>query len=142
MARFMPDDWPVPALDRFNREYFTSGKLLVQECKTCGTLQHPPEELCYTCRGMDFGWRETNGNGTIYSFVGVYHPVAPALQKVVPYTVALVSLDELPKIRVLGNVLNRAPEAVEIGQRVRAVFEEIRDEGAGETILLPQWEVV
>ena len=67
---------------------------------------------------------------------------APSLAEAVPYAVVLVSLDEHPHVRILGNVLNRDPGEVEIGQKVRATFETIEDEEAEETILLPQWEVV
>ena len=43
MARFMPEDWPIPELDRFNRDFFTAGKLVVQQCEACETVQHPPD---------------------------------------------------------------------------------------------------
>ena len=59
-----------------------------------------------------------------------------------PYAVVLVSLDEHPHVRILGNVLNREPGEIAIGQRVRATFEEIADAEAGETLLMPQWEAV
>ena len=43
-------------------------------------------------------------------------------------------------MRIRGNVLNREPGEVAIGQQVRTSFEEIVDEY--ETLLMPQWEVV
>ena len=85
---------------------------------------------------------ETSGLGTIASFVVVHYPVAPALNDVVPYAVALVALEDMPTVRVVGNVLNRGPRDLAIGQRVRAVFEEIPGGDGEETILLPQWEAV
>ena len=142
MARFMPENWPIPAIDTFNRDFFTSGKLVVQECVACGTVQHPPEEICHKCHEMEFGARETNGRGTIYSYIIVHNPPSPALADAVPYAVVLVSLDEHPQIRILGNVLNRKPDELEIGQKLEVVFEEIKDEEAGEDLLVPQWEVV
>ena len=140
MPRFMPEDWPIPQLDRFNRDFFTSGKLVVQQCVPCGIVQHPPDAACHACRSMDFRSLETNGEGTIYSYIVVHNPPAPALAEAVPYAVALVSLDEHPHVRILGNVLNCEPGEVAIGQRVRAVFEEVVDED--ETLLMPQWERV
>jgi hypothetical protein len=41
-----------------------------------------------------------------------------------------------------GNVLNRAPEDIAIGARVRVAFEDVKDPGAGEALAHPQWEVV
>lgn len=140
MARFMPEDWPIPELDRFNRDFFTTGKLVVQECTSCGTVQHPPDAACNNCREMTFRSRETNGKGEIYSYVVVHNPPAPALAEAVPYAVALVSLEEFPHVRILGNVLNREPGEVAIGQQVQVTFEEIQDED--ERLLMPQWEVV
>ena len=142
MARFMPEDWPIPELDRFNRDFFTAGKVVVQQCVACQTVQHPPDAACNNCRAMEFRSLETNGEGTIYSYIVVHNPPAPALAEAVPYAVALVSLDEHPHVRIIGNVLNREPGEVAIGQKVRATFEEIADEEADETILLPQWNVV
>ena len=140
MTRFMPEDWPIPQLDRFNRDFFTAGKLVVQQCVPCGTVQHPPDAACHACKAMEFRSLETNGEGEIYSYIVVHNPPAPVLAEAVPYAVALVALDEHPHIRILGNVLNCEPGEVAIGQKVRATFEEVIDED--ETLLMPQWELV
>lgn len=142
MARFMPEGWPIPAVDRFNKEYFTSGKLLVQECANCGNIQWPPEHVCFKCRGMEFGWKETNGLGTVYSYIVVHHPAGAAMASVVPYTIALVSVDQHPEVRIMGNILNRKHNEVFIGQKVRVTFEEIEDKEAEVTIKMPQWEAI
>ena len=140
MTRFMPENWPIPQLDRFNRDFFTAGKIVVQQCVPCGTVQHPPDAACNACKAMEFRTLETNGEGEVYSYIVVHNPPAPSLAEAVPYAVALVALDEHPHVRILGNVLNCDPSEVAIGRRVRATFEEIVDED--ETLLVPQWEVV
>lgn len=138
MARFMPDGWALPALDPLTKEFFTSGRIAIQACKACSALQHPPEEVCYACGGMELGLRESCGTGTVYSYTIVDYPVHPALRERVPYAVVLVSLDDLSGVRVVGNLLDVAPDDIRIGLPVRAVFEEI-DAGDGQRILLPQW---
>jgi uncharacterized OB-fold protein len=70
----------------------------------------------------------------------VRHPVDPELQPYVPYAIVLVSLDDYPQCRVLGNVLNRSPDEIGIGQKVKVAFEEIID--GDQRILMPQWEVL
>lgn len=140
MRRVMPEGWAIPALDSLNRDFFTSGKIVVQQCKSCGTVQHPPEEVCYACQGMAFRSLETNGRGTIASFAVAQYPVHDALREALPYAIVLVALDEHPAVRICGNVVNAAPAALQIGQAVRATFDEIADPDGG-TILLPQWEV-
>ena len=67
---------------------------------------------------------ESGGRGRIYSFV-VYHRVYhPAFESDVPYAVAIVELDEGP--RLLSNIVGMRPEDVRCDMRVRVVFE---DEG-------------
>ena len=141
MTRFMPDAWALPAVDDRNRPFFASGKLLLQVCAGCGTVQHPPEDVCHTCQGMTFETRESKGIGKVYSFTVVRHPVHPLLVDKVPYAVALVALGDYPHVRVTGNILNVPPERIAVGMPVRAVWEEIADE-SGERLLLPQWEAV
>jgi uncharacterized OB-fold protein len=68
----------------------------------------------------------------------VRHPTHPALSKSIPYVVVLVSLDELPEVRVTGNLLEIAPEKVRVGLPVRAIWEEVKDD-SGQILRLPQW---
>lgn len=137
---FFPDDFPIPGVNDFSKAFFTSGTVAVQQCAACGTVQHPPEEVCNNCLKRDFNYPATNGQGTIYSYIVVHNPPSPAYKDVVPYATVLVSLDEHPQVRILGNVLNRKPGEIAIGQRVKAVFEEVVEDG--ETLRMPQWEVV
>ena len=140
MTRFMPEDWPIPQLDRFNRDFFTAGKLVVQQCVPCGTVQHPPDAACHACKAMEFrSWRPTARARSTPTSSSTTRP-RPRWPRRCPYAVALVALDEHPHIRILGNVLNCEPGEVAIGQRVRATFEEVIDED--ETLLMPQWELV
>jgi uncharacterized OB-fold protein len=78
----------------------------------------------------------------VESVVVVHHPVHPALRAHVPYAVVLVSLDDAPGVRLVGNVLKRAPHEVAIGDAVRVAYEETRDPDAGETLRIPQWEAL
>ena len=142
MQRYMPDWWALPAINDKNREFFTSGNIVLQSCESCKTVQHPPEDICHACQGTTFDWHTCTGEGVIYSHTVVEHPIPNTLKDRVPYAVILVSLDDHPQIRILGNPVNIDPEKVAVGQRVRAVFETIEDEKAGVTLKIPQWEVV
>jgi len=82
-------------------------------------------------------WVPVSGRGTIASRVVVHAPVLPAFRARVPYAVVLVELDEDPGLRLVGNVLDAAPEQVRIGLPVRVAFEALNDE-----ITLPQWRLV
>ena len=72
-------------------------------------------------------------------------PDAGAIQRLprrVPYNIAVISLDGAPGCNAIGNVVNRGANEVEIGQRVRAIFEEATDPQSGEKVLIPNWEAV
>jgi uncharacterized OB-fold protein len=134
----MPVGWALPAIDATNRDWFTSGTLAVQTCDRCGTRQHPPEEICHVCGGMAFSTIALPPEGTVHSFTVVHHPVHPTLDRVVPYTVVLVSLDAEPGLRVVGDLLDEVGDDVRIGMAVEATWVE-RTAEDGTTVLLPQW---
>lgn len=129
----MPSGWAIPAVTAVNREWFTSGTLAVQRCAGCGAVQHPPEEICHRCGAMEFDYRPVEPRGTVHSFTIAHYAASPALADSVPYAVVLVSLDELPEVRVVGNLPATDPAEVRIGMPVEAYWEE-RD-----GIKLPQW---
>jgi hypothetical protein len=142
MARYLGDDWLLPALDARNRAWFTSGTLPLQACARCERVQFPPEDVCRACGSLELGTWASAGRGVVASVAVVHHAVHPLLRPRVPYAVALVALDDAPHVRLLGNVLNRAHDQVAIGDRVRVVFEEVKDPESGETLRIPQWEAV
>ena len=133
----LPDDWTLPVPTELTRDWFTTGTVAVQTCRSCAALQHPPEEICHLCGAMSFTSTALSPSGTIHSYTIVHYAVHPALADAVPYAVVLVSLDDAPEIRVVGNLLDRAPEEVRIGLAVTATWDQ-RDVD-GETIHLLQW---
>ena len=82
------------------------------------------------------------GEGTVESAVEIHYPVHPLLKDRVPYNVAVISIDGAPGCNAIGNVVNRGSGEVEIGQRVRAVFEEVTDPQTDQKLLIPQWEAI
>ena len=61
-------------------------------------------------------WEESVGTGTVYSWVEVVHPAHPALREFGPYMVALVELDDMPEIKLMGTVVD-APLGGDNGDR-------------------------
>jgi uncharacterized OB-fold protein len=141
MTRILGDDWLLPALDPRNRDWFTSGRLLLQACTQCEAAQFPPEDACRGCGSFDLTTRESAGHGRVESVIVVHHPVHPALREHVPYAVVLVSLDDAPGVRLVGNVLNRAPDKISIGDAARVAYEEVTDRETQEVLRIPQWEI-
>lgn len=141
MPRFLGDDFMLPDLDPLNTPFYTAGVLTLQFCNDCGSAQHPPDQICYTCQSADLEFRSVDGGGTIESFVVIHHPIHPGLKDKVPFAVALVSVDGAPGCNVMGNVLGCELADVQIGKKVRCVFEETTNEKTGDVLKFPQWEL-
>ena len=106
-------------------------KLMFQQCRACGTNWHPPMPICPACHSGDVDWLAAAGGGTIYTYTIVQHPTHSAFEDKVPYVVAVVELDEGP--RIVMNVKHCAVEDVRGGMRVSVFFEPVTDE-----VTLPQ----
>jgi uncharacterized OB-fold protein len=110
-------------------------KLTAQRCKACVKFfTFPPQGSCPHCLSPDYEWIELRGTGTIYSFVNYHRAWHPAYQDKIPYNVALIDLDEGP--RLISNVIGCKLEDVKIGMRVEVVYDD-RDE-----YTLPQFRPV
>jgi uncharacterized OB-fold protein len=131
---------PVPIDDADQRPYWLAaarGELSLQRCATCGRYVHPPGPGCPRCGGAELVWEELGSEitGRVYSFVVVHRAFLRSFLDEVPYVVALVELDGLDKVRITANVAGVDPGEVEIGLRVRMVWER-RPDG----VTVPQWE--
>jgi uncharacterized OB-fold protein len=117
------------------------GELCVEKCADCGTRRFPPQPMCPACRSLRSDWERLSGRGKIWSFVVPHPPVLPAYEKLAPYNVVIVALDEDPSLRLVGNLLARPdgaineidPRTIRIGEPVRVVFQQVQD------VHLPRW---
>ena len=99
------------------------GKLLLQRCAVCAAYRHPPSPICPHCLSDQADWVRASGRGKVYTFVVVRESRARGWDKMVPYVLAVVELDEGP--RILTNLTNVAPEAVTIEMPVEVTFAEL-----------------
>ena len=97
-------------------------ELLLQRCSACGAYRHPPSSICAACLSDLHEWVPASGSGTVYTYAVVRQALRSGWEGRLPYVVAVVELDEGPKI--LTNLVNIAPEAVQIGMPVAVTFEE------------------
>ncbi|MEX2540682.1 MAG: Zn-ribbon domain-containing OB-fold protein [Trueperaceae bacterium] len=102
-------------------------RILIQRCNSCGNLIHNPKIRCPNCHGADLGWANCPTSGRIYSYTVVHRPLNDAFADNVPYVIGLVELDEV-KVRLMTNIVNCDEEALEIGERVNAVFPKVADD--------------
>lgn len=131
---------PRPARDGLDQPYWDGTRdhrLRVQRCNGCHQHQWGPEWMCHRCQSFDVGWVDVEGQGRIFSWQRVHHPVHPALTEQGPYLVVLVELPQADGIRMVGNLLGDPAQEVMIEAPVEAVFED-HDDGEPPFTLV-QW---
>lgn len=122
---------PLPSPDEASGPYWEGckqGKLLLQKCRTCGIYQTFPRTLCCKCLSEALDWVQSSGRGTVYSFSTIYRPPSPEFADDIPYTIALVELEE--GIRMMSNIVDCDPERIKIGMGVEVMFHRVTPEVA------------
>jgi uncharacterized OB-fold protein len=113
---------PRPAITHDNA-FFWEGlnrrKLLFQS--SGGRLRHPPGPMDPVTGSLDFEIVEATGRGTIHSFAVMHQPRLPGFEY--PLPIVLVELEE--GVRLVANLIDAGPDAVEIGRAVVADFVEV-----------------
>jgi len=95
-------------------------ELLLQRCSACGALRHPPSSVCPHCLSAQNEWVPASGRGTIYTFAVVRQALSKAWEDKVPYTVAVIELEE--GLHFLTELVEIDPDAVTIGLPVEVTF--------------------
>lgn len=104
------------------------GKLLVQKCRQCETLRHPPLPMCAKCQSTDWSAVECTGRGEVLGWVLSTHPTRPDAEV---RTVVLVQLEE--GVRLISNLQDIELAAIDVGMPVEVFYQTF-----GETVL-PQF---
>jgi uncharacterized OB-fold protein len=130
------EDWHPSDATRPYWEAAAAGHLCLQRCPRCDTVRFPPRAICTACGSMSPPeWLEASGRGWIYSSTVVERALLPALRDAVPYVLAIVKLDEGP--RMLSIVRGAGGQAVAIGTEVMVAFEP-----TGVDAVLPVFELI
>jgi len=97
-----------------HQQALDAGRFLIQRCGTCQRHVYFPRELCPHCGALAPDLVEPSGLGTVHAVTTIRRkPDAGG-----DYNVCLVDLDE--GVRLMSRVEGIAPDAVRIGQRVKA----------------------
>ena len=68
----------------------SEGRLVAQECASCGALRHPPRPMCGHCQSTEIEVVALSGRGSLYSYAILHHPRHPAFEY--PLLAALVRI--------------------------------------------------
>ena len=116
----------LPILTADNAFYWDGTRqqqLLLQRCRDCGAIRHPPSPTCPMCRSLEWDTVSASGSGVVYSFVIPRHPVSEPFGS--GYVIALIDLAEGP--RFVANVDATDLAEVTIGAPVQMYFQPIDD---------------
>lgn len=113
---------PITPLNAPFWEGLRAGEVRLQHCQECGTYQYPPESFCYACGATDLVWKPVRGEGTVYSYIVVHQSYHQAFKDFLPYVVAIVQLDEGP--RLLSAMLG-LEQPIAIGDRVQPTIRQV-----------------
>jgi uncharacterized OB-fold protein len=115
----------LPRLDAENRFFWTGGAdgiLRLLRCQVCATFIHPPRAVCRKCLSENVAPEPVPGTGTVDTFTINYQEWRPGLET--PYVIARVAIDGAPGVYLTTNIIGCPVDAVDIGDRVRARFEQ------------------
>lgn len=111
------------------------GRLELQRCAACGKIWFFPRPACVACGAERFRWIVASGRGRVHSHSIVHRAPSPEFRARLPYVVALVDLEEGP--RMMANIVGTGALEVSIGDALELTFEE-----RGEGHKLPQFRRV
>ncbi|HEY7134051.1 MAG TPA: Zn-ribbon domain-containing OB-fold protein [Acidimicrobiia bacterium] len=120
IAALTPDSWTEPFWVAAAEH-----RLVVPRCTSCGTYRMPPSPFCYACQAQGIEWVEQRGAGVVYSYTVIRHAVVPVMRDALPYVVAVVELPDAGGVRLVANLVDMDPDAVEIGMAVRVVWDDV-----------------
>jgi len=114
-------------IPRFWRNIRSRYNLVGAKCLNCNEVYFPPRNLCPKCRRMSkIEEFKFSGKGEILTYT-VIHSAPLGFEGQVPYVMAIIQLDEGPKLT--AQIVDCDPEKVRIGMRVEKVFRKIREDG-------------
>lgn len=114
---------PTPETRHF-WEGTRQGQLLLQRCSDCENVYFPPRPFCPACASKSVAAFPASGKATLYSYV-INEKGMPGWTA--PYAIAVVQLEEGP--RMMTNILDcpQTPEALELDMPLEVVFEKQND---------------
>ncbi len=115
----VPDEVSKPFWDAVNQK-----RLVLQYCPTCKKLQYPPKKTC-SCGSDKLEWKEVSGRGHISTYLVIEDGRLARRIPDQPYNLALITLDEDPKINFYSNLPGVPVDKVPTGAAVEVMFEEV-----------------
>ncbi len=116
---------PVPKPTPETEHYWEGtklGELRIQRCNECGQAYFYPRPSCPHCSSTDVTWVRASGQARLHTYL-ISHRPAPGFTDEVPYAIAVVELEEGP--RMMTNIVGveNTPEALVLDMALEVAFE-------------------
>ena len=115
---------PTPETQHF-WEGTRAGELRLQRCNACAKAYFPPRPFCPACASRDVAVFRATGKGRLFSYV-IHHRPVPGFTP--PYAIAVVELDEGPRMMTNITQCPQTPEALQLDMPVEVAFEKLDDD--------------
>lgn len=133
MGRALPVPTPdtVPFWEATKRH-----ELQLQHCNDCNRFYFYPRMYCRYCMSGDVEWRTVSGRGKLHTYI-INHRPAPGRDPEKPYVIAIVELDEGP--RMMTNIVmdDPTPDKLPVDAPVEVVWDDASDD-----VTLPLFRLV
>ncbi len=119
---------PLPEFTEDNRPFWEGckqHKLLLQKCSGCGH-HRSASPTCPECWSMEHEWVQASGKGMVYSWIVVHQRYNRAFEPDLPYNVAIVELEEGP--RLVTNLVEIENENIRPGLPVEVTWDDVTEE--------------
>ena len=116
-----PAPRPTPETEHY-WEGTKLGELRIQRCDACGQAYFYPRPSCPFCSSSDVTWIVASGHARLHTYL-ISHRPAPGFADEVPYAIAVVELEEGP--RMMTNIVgvDNTPENLVLDMALEVAFE-------------------
>ena len=120
---------PVPEAYELWQPFFDgarNGQLMIQRCQGCEAYHAPGTVRCTECWSESLAWVQASGQGTLFTYSIIHHVSHPGFRSEVPFVIAVVELDEGPRLNT--NIGGGSNSELQVGMTVQVAFEALSDE--------------
>ncbi len=128
---------PIPVPTPETQLYWDKAReheLWIQRCIACSNVFFYPRRHCPQCLSDDLEWFKASGKGTLYSYM-INHRPPPGFEDDAPYAIAIVQLEEGP--RMMTNIvgIENTPENLALDMLLEVTFDDVLPD-----VTIPKWK--
>ncbi len=97
------------------------GRLMLPWCEDCGRPHFHPRTICPHCGGARLRWQAASGRARLHTYV-INHKPARGFEDRVPYVIAVVELEEGPRLLTNIEIAEPTPETLRIDMPLLVSF--------------------